>query len=250
MAGVATIQITAIAFDLGNTLVEYYDRADFPPILTEAIHNAHAVLAEFASEPLEKAQATAVEENYERPDGKVRPLSERLEKIFRLAPDTPVSAREQAIVAFMRPIFRCARRYDDSIPVLHALRERGYRLAVISNTACGSPAHLWREELRRLGIADAVDASIFCVDVGWRKPAARIFKRALELLQVRPGECLFVGDEPHWDVLGARNAGLPAVLIDRNRKYPSHAGIRIEDLYQLEPLLNGAGSSGGWLTSG
>jgi putative hydrolase of the HAD superfamily len=230
--------IAAIAFDLGNTLVEYYDRADFSPILSEAVCNAYAVLAEFASAPLEEAQAIAVAENHEQPDGQVRPLFERLERIFQLAPDIPVTVREGAVAAFMRPIFRCARRYDDTIPVLRALRARGYRLAVVSNTPCGSPAPLWREELRRLEIFDAVDASIFCVDIGWRKPAARIFQRALEVLQVPAEECLFVGDEPEWDVLGARNAGLPAVLIDRNQKHLSHQGARIEDLRQLDLLLN------------
>jgi putative hydrolase of the HAD superfamily len=244
------MRIAAIAFDLGNTLVEYFDRADFPPILAEAVRSAHSVLSEFASAPLEEAQAIAVAENHEQPDGQVRPLSERLDRIFRLGPDTPFNTRERAIVAFMEPIFRCARRYDDSIPVLHTLRRRGYRLAVISNTPFGSPAQLWREELRRLGIADAVDASIFCVDVGWRKPAARIFQHALELLQVQAEECLFVGDDPQWDVQGARNSGLPAVLIDRHRKYPSHEGIRIEHLYQLEPLLDGADPDGGRLTTG
>jgi len=41
LAGVVTMQIAAIAFDIGNTLVRYWVRADFPAILSEAIRNAY-----------------------------------------------------------------------------------------------------------------------------------------------------------------------------------------------------------------
>jgi putative hydrolase of the HAD superfamily len=93
-------------------------------------------------------------------------------------------------------------------------------LAVVSNTPWGSPSELWRKELERLGIENAVDTSIFCVDVGWRKPAPIIFKRVLETLNVKAEECLFIGDERVWDVEGARTAGMPAVLIDPMNRHP------------------------------
>jgi hypothetical protein len=65
------MRIQAIAFDLGNTLVEYYQQEGFPPILSDSIRNTYTVLANFASEQLEDAQIIALEENKEQPDGKV-----------------------------------------------------------------------------------------------------------------------------------------------------------------------------------
>ena len=51
-----------------------------------------------------------------------------------------------------------------------ALRSRGIKTAIVSNTPWGSPADAWRAELTRHGLLDKVDATVFCMDVGWRKP--------------------------------------------------------------------------------
>jgi FMN phosphatase YigB (HAD superfamily) len=122
------MRIQAIAFDLGNTLVEYYQREAFPSILSESIRNAHTVLSNFATEELEGAQVTALLENKEQPDGKVRPLQERLDRVFGLMDHTPIDIRQQACLAFMQPIFKCARKYQDTIPTLQTLRQQGYKL--------------------------------------------------------------------------------------------------------------------------
>jgi len=65
-----------------------------------------------------------------------------------------------------------------------------------------------------------VDASVLCGDVGWRKPNPAPFQRALELVHVAPADAIFLGDDPRWDVIGAQNAGLRALLL-----CPSHAMV-------------------------
>jgi putative hydrolase of the HAD superfamily len=62
---------------------------------------------------------------------------------------------------------------------------------------------------------------VFCRDVGWRKPAPHIFTYALNQLQVEPEQCLFVGDNPLWDIQGPQQVGIQAVLLDRAG---NHAG--------------------------
>jgi phosphoglycolate phosphatase-like HAD superfamily hydrolase len=59
-----------------------------------------------------------------------------------------------------------------------------------------------------------VDAAVFCMDVGWRKPHRAPFDRALSLLEVAPADALFVGDDHRWDIVGAQNAGLRPVLLE------------------------------------
>jgi len=236
--------IQAIAFDLGNTLVEYYQREVYPSILADSIRNAHAILSSFAAVQLEEAQAIALTENREQSDGKVRPLQERFDRVFGLTDQTPADVRERACRVFLEPIFQCARKYQDSGPMLRMLRQQGYKLAIVSNTPWGSPSQPWREELKRLDLKDAVDLSIFCVDVGWRKPSPIIFKRLLQALNVKAAECLFIGDEPAWDVEGARASGMPAVLIDRTNRHSSYTGPRVQNLEEIVPLIGRACPSG------
>lgn len=231
------MRIRAIAFDLGNTLVEYYQREDFVEVLADSIRGAHAALSRFAATSLEEAQARALDENTESLDGKVRSLQERLHRVFGLPTALPEGVRDAANRAFLDPIFNRARKYHDSDATLQRLRRQGYKLAIVSNTPWGSPSPLWREELRRHGLESSVDVSVFCVEVGWRKPAPAIFDRVLHALQVSAAECLFIGDEPVWDIEGAGRVGMPAVLIDRTNRHSSHEGRRVQNLEDVFPLI-------------
>lgn len=197
-----------VLFDLGNTLVSYYERKDFPPILQAAIGEVER----FAGTKADWNQVQA--EKFTAKDFRVRKLEERLSRIF--AETTWDEAKTlEACRRFMTPIFGIARLYDDVLPALNSLKERGIKTAIVSNTPWGSPSVLWREELARLGLADAVDLAVFCTDCGWRKPARQIFDYTLEKLQATPECCLFVGDDPRWDIAGPHVVGMDALLIDR-----------------------------------
>ena len=74
---------------------------------------------------------------------------------------------------------------------------------------------------------------MFCGDVGWRKPSPRIFEHAAARLGIACGQCLFVGDEPEWDVAGSGAVGMRPVLIDRDGRHSTHPGERIGGLHEL-----------------
>jgi HAD superfamily hydrolase (TIGR01549 family) len=97
--------------------------------------------------------------------------------------------------------------------VRDTLRDGGIRSAIVSNTPWGSAVSAWRSELRRHGLLGAVDATAFCVGAGFRKPHPAPIRRALEALDVSPPDAIFVGDDPQWDVLGARAAGVQPPLL-------------------------------------
>ena len=228
---------SVILFDLGNTLLRYYSRAEFPEILKQAIANVQNYLrAEgLLNVSPESAWQRVEEENYEAEDYSVRPLEGRLTRIFQL--ENP--ADEIIITAcrhFMKPIFAVAHRYEDVLPVLQKLGDMGIR-RVIVNTPWGCPGSLWREELERFGLNEHVDAAFFCTDAGWRKPARQIFDYILEKLQVEPQDCLFVGDDPRWDIVGPRAVGIEAVLIDRQGLIKDSAEEPIKSLYELRGRL-------------
>jgi FMN phosphatase YigB (HAD superfamily) len=148
----------------------------------------------------------ALELNVERPDLSVWPLNERLRILFGEAASEPAKLQRIA-AAFMGPIFATAVADPDALAVLGALRAQGIRTAIVSNTPWGSPASDWRFELERHGLLAAVDAAVFCVDVGYRKPHPAPIERALSLLSVRPADAVFVGDDPRCRCRGVLASG-------------------------------------------
>jgi putative hydrolase of the HAD superfamily len=82
-----------------------------------------------------------------------------------------------------------------------------------------------------------VDATVFCVDVGWRKPAPQIFQHALSLLDVDARDSVFVGDDLRQDVAGAVRSGLRPILIDPRGTVTAAPCPAIRSLTELLPLL-------------
>lgn len=226
-----------ILFDLGNTLAQYYERTEFPGILKQAITGVQDYLRD---ERLLKASPESVwlrvkEEDHESKDYSVRPLEERLARIFQLDNSSvkPDKLMEAICRRFLKPIFALGCCYDDTLPVLQELGKRGVKKAIVSNTPWGSPANLWREEIKRLGLYNQVENVVFCRDAGWRKPARQIFDFTLEKLGISSQECVFVGDDPRWDIAGPRTVGIEAILIDRRGIMQDAGEKTIRTLYEL-----------------
>ncbi|MGD8723652.1 MAG: HAD family hydrolase, partial [Desulfobacterales bacterium] len=64
----------------------------------------------------------------------------------------------------MSPIFKMGKCYDDTVPTLCLLKERGIKTAIVSNAPWGCPAQLCREEVERLNLVHLIDDIIFCTD--------------------------------------------------------------------------------------
>ncbi|HEV8471713.1 MAG TPA: HAD-IA family hydrolase, partial [Methylomirabilota bacterium] len=97
----------------------------------------------------------------------------------------------------------------DAVPALRLAREAGLRTAVISNSNGAI-----RRILDGLGLLPLLDFVLDSHEEGVEKPHPAIFERALARAGVAPGEAAYVGDLYSVDVLGARRAGLNAVLLD------------------------------------
>lgn len=121
----------------------------------------------------------------------------------------------------------------DTQAVLAALAARGFMLGVVSN-ADGRIAG----DLGRLGLASHFGTVVDSHVVGVEKPDPRIFALALERLGAEAASAVYVGDVFAIDVLGARRAGLRAVLVDVLGCYPGPIdGPRIRALGELLQLL-------------
>jgi HAD superfamily hydrolase (TIGR01549 family) len=107
-----------------------------------------------------------------------------------------------------------------------------YAIAVISNSDGGIDA-----VLRRCGICDCFASITDSGIVGCEKPHPEIFAAALRAMKADPSDSLYVGDVYSLDYVGARNAGMDAVLFDVAGAYCGRELPRVESLVGLEGWL-------------
>ena len=109
-----------------------------------------------------------------------------------------------------RGISRCRLRlYPHVREVLDVLRER-YPLAIVTDAQSAYA----RGELHKVGLLDYFDPVVVSGDHGYRKPDRRLFQLALDGMGVAAEHALYVGNDPHRDIHGARGAGMRTVMFD------------------------------------
>lgn len=223
-------QLRAALFDAGNTLI-WLDHPFIVDTLRE--HGVETTTeqlmeAEYASKLLMDELARA---------GKTDELTRA--KVYFAEMFRRVGAAESAFPALAERMFaRHAERNlwgnvrERTADTLEALRERGYRLGVISN-ADGRVEAL----LEAVGLRSYFELVIDSGVVGIDKPDPRIFHLAAEGMGIEPAEAVYVGDIYEIDVQGARAAGMRAVLIDPLWKRADLDCDRIRAIHDLLDLL-------------
>lgn len=156
-------------------------------------------------------------------------MQQRRERVRALCRDAPDDAEaDRRFAVYLEGYRREWRLFPDVLPALDALRH--LPLAIISN----APAAQQREKLARTGIADRFAAVLTPDTAGVGKPHAGIFRAACAALGCEPAACLHVGDHHDHDAVGARDAGLRGVWLDRGGSGRAASGIpRITGLMAL-----------------
>ena len=121
------------------------------------------------------------------------------------------------------------RVFEDALPALEALRQRGARLAVVSNWDSRLP-----DVLKALSLDGWFETVVVSHFEGVEKPDAVIFERALERIGADAGDALHVGDSPELDGAGATAAGVDWVWVDRHNADNDKA---IPDLSRLPEIV-------------
>jgi len=124
----------------------------------------------------------------------------------------------------------------DVVPALEALRARGLKLVVVSNANGTLRAHMDRLDMSR-----RFDHVLDSADEGVEKPDPRFFEIALRRSGANKDTTIHVGDLYYIDVVGARNAGLRAVLLDEADLRPDADCPRVRTIGELvEQISAGA----------
>ncbi|MBU7038321.1 MAG: HAD family hydrolase [Theionarchaea archaeon] len=123
--------------------------------------------------------------------------------------------------------------FDDVIPLFAFLKERGI-VPVISTSG---PSDGQRGKISALSLEKATRHIYISDEIGVAKPSPRAFEIILQDLHAHPDEVVMVGDSLEDDIEGAEKAGIRAILLDREQKYPRYTGEKIENLQELVVLL-------------
>lgn len=121
---------------------------------------------------------------------------------------------------------------NDLIPFLVRLRARGLRRVVVSNANGTLHAHF-----DRLGLTPYFDAVFDSYVEKVEKPDPRFFEIALERSGSRKESTVHVGDFYEIDVVGARSAGLDAILLDPAGVNRDRDCVRVASLNELAEHL-------------
>jgi putative hydrolase of the HAD superfamily len=103
--------------------------------------------------------------------------------------------------------------YKDSEEFLIWARKRGYKLGIITD---GCSKVQWNK-INSLGVQDLVDKIIATDDLGkefW-KPNIRPYLDMMHYLNINKEECIYIGDNPNKDFVGARKLGIKTIRIIR-----------------------------------
>ena len=230
--------ITAVFFDLYNTLAGF--RPSRYEIQSEALADfGISVTPDGILRGYYLADAFMSEQNATKP---VRSLSRDENRTFfaeyerRVLRGAGVEvSQEQAwqIWRRIRKIDYGLALFDDTVPALNACRQMGLTVGLISNMNQSGD-----ELADSMGLLPYIDFSITSHEVGAEKPSPLIFERALERAEAQPERAVHVGDQITSDIVGAVNAGINAVLLDRDGNHEGYtAQPRITGLEELPALL-------------
>lgn len=119
--------------------------------------------------------------------------------------------------------------FEDALPVLRSLRERGLYLGMITN----GPADIQREEVVDLGLEPLFDTILIEGELGFGKPQRQVFELAEKASNCKPNEILFVGNSYAHDILPAIHSGWRTMWVRRESDIPPSRdgeGARLEDM--------------------
>lgn len=167
---------------------------------------------------------------------RVEPLLARGYEGVGVAPE-----RARALSVLVRPRYVDTSRwrlFDDTLPVLSGLRERGWRHVILSNHVPELGAIV-----AHLGLDALVEATVNSADTGFEKPHPEAFAHARRAAG-DAAEIWMVGDNPIADVAGAEQAGIPAILVRRDGAAGAGVRRRADTLFGVLEHLDGRAPGG------
>ena len=124
--------------------------------------------------------------------------------------------------------------YSEVKGVLSSLKEKKYKLAILSN---GTPALL--NELVKSNNSENIFDDLFSIEeVGIYKPDSKVYDMPIKKYQIKADEIAFLSANT-WDVSGGGNYGYYAIWVNRNKNIFDNLDYKPKnEVENLKQLLN------------
>jgi putative hydrolase of the HAD superfamily len=229
--------IEAVLFDWGGTLTPYHDI----DVLATWAHAARAMAPDRAEE-ISEALWAAEREYWLRTESTsasftTRELFDRVCVASGLDLDDALrAAAESAYREAWRPHIPAR---AGAVDVLRALRDRGLRTGLLSNTHW--PREWHEDGLAEDGLLDLLDVRMYTSELTHMKPHPSVFQTLLDVVGTTADRAVFVGDRLYDDVSGAKALGMRAVWIPNSfvPTYDVEPDAVIDDLSELVAVIDG-----------
>ena len=223
---------TDLVFDLYGTLVDIHtEENDLVWEKTALFYGFYG--AHYTADTLKAAFQTALAQREAKAGQSYEcfpdiPFEQVMAQLFRQA---GVEENADALGIQAAQLFRISsieylRLYPGVIDALAKLRQKGYRLWLLSNAQAIFTAY----ELRHLGLGAQFDGVLLSSDYGCRKPDNRFYQALLTTYGLEAGNCLMIGNDRQTDIAGAKLAGMATLYM--------HTGLTPPDQKEADPALH------------
>ena len=240
----------AVVFDLGGTLVQWPDweggAATKWGLAYDALRASGdatgAVRADFV-----EAMRAAEKAHWERVDRdhwSGPPTAVVSDGFERLGSSVGDAALMTVLDGYARAVAGWCTVFPDTRDTLATLRQRGYRLGLLSNTWWAADWH--NADLAAHGLADLLDELVYTSDLPCSKPHPSVFREIASRLGVPPEACVMIGDRQIDDVSGARAIGMRAIWRRNDSGFPTTdvaPDAVVDALAELPALLRSWGGA-------
>jgi len=227
-----------IGFDLGDTLIEYENvPLNWKDLYATALVDVmKQCKVENTKENLQKAKDILLIYNT-RENPRTREVT--AEKIFTEILTAwgvyQSNYLQRSIKTFFSFFQMRARVFKDSIPTLQFLKQKAIKIGVFTDVPYGMGTDFVKKDVSE--IKKYIDVLLSSVDIGYRKPEKKVFQTISKHLNIEKRCMIYVGNEEK-DIVGANNAGIFSVLLDRHKTTKSFGeNLKISSLHELKRLF-------------
>jgi putative hydrolase of the HAD superfamily len=162
-----------------------------------------------------------------------------------------IGSREENLVRVLVELFHNAAvetlvPYEDAGIVLPRLA-RTFSLGIITN----GYAEMQRRKVAALGLSELLPIQVYTAELCHPKPSKRCYEHAIKMVNVNPGDSLYVGDNPYIDFMGAKETGMYTVRLMRGefmtvQSIGESVDAQVKDYYELEDLISNLNIDSTW----
>ena len=220
--------IKAVVFDLDNTLVDFMKM------------KRHAVEAAISS-MIDAGLGISKEEANKRIDDIYKERGIEYQKVFdsfleTLSGDIDPKILSSGVIAYRKAREAELIPYPHVFPTLIQLIKLGLKLGIVSD----APVREAWLRLASLNFHHIFDAVVTFEETGERKPSPGPFKAIMKKLDVKPEECLMVGDWVERDIVGAANLKMKTAFAKYGDTFDTKehsADYQLNDISELISII-------------